>query len=161
MPGRSRSGLVSPAWGLLEGVETLTEIAQARAESNAAADFRFLFVSPDELPPGFKRPEGDDASVTLSYRDALELGRRAAHELASRGVARGDKVLLVLPTGPGFLAAFLGCQLLGAIPVPAVPPYSLRAIDEYVGRIVRLATNAQVRAVVTIDKLVPVFRLAR
>src|SRR6185369_16394128 len=71
------------------------------------------------------------------------------------------KVLIVLPTGPGFLAAFLACQLLGAILVPAVSPYSLRAIDEYVARIVRLATNAHVRAVVTIDKLVPVFRLAR
>jgi acyl-CoA synthetase (AMP-forming)/AMP-acid ligase II len=147
----------------LNGVETLGEIAQVRGEaSTGSADFRFLFVGEDELPSSFpQQPEGDDQAVTFSYREALELGRRAANALASRGVERGDKVLLVLPTGPGFLAAFLGCQVLGAVPVPAVPPYSLKTIDEYVSRIARLATNAHVRAVVTIEKLVPVFRLAR
>ncbi|MEZ0229053.1 MAG: fatty acyl-AMP ligase, partial [Planctomycetota bacterium] len=159
---QGRSGVASPSFGLLEGVETLTEIAQIRAEQKVnGAGFRFLFVNEDELPPTFARPSGEDQSVALSYADAYDIARRAAYHLASRGVGRGDKVLIVMPTGPGFLAAFIGCQLLGAIPVPAVPPYSLRTIDEYVARIVKLATNAHVRAVVTIDKLVPVYRLAR
>lgn len=160
--GIGKTGVASPGFGLLQGVETLTEIAQIRAEQKlAGSGFRFLFVNEEELPPNFTRPSGDDHSVALSYSDAFEIARRAAFHLASRGVGRGDKVLIVMPTGPGFLAAFIGCQLLGAIPVPAVPPFSLRAIDEYVGRIVKLATNAHVRAVVTIEKLVPVFRLAR
>ncbi len=159
---QGRSGIAQPSFGLLEGVETLTEIAQIRAEQKSSgAGFRFLFVNEDELPPTFARPSGEDKSVALSYADAYDIARRAAYHLASRGVGRGDKVLIVMPTGPGFLAAFIGCQLLGAIPVPAVPPFSLRTIDEYVARIVKLATNAHVRAVVTIEKLVPVFRLAR
>jgi acyl-CoA synthetase (AMP-forming)/AMP-acid ligase II len=158
-----RSQVAAPSFGLLEGVETLAEIAQVRAEQNPGSPsaFRFLFVNEGELPAGIPRPEGDDSSVPLNYREAFDVARRAAYHLASRGVGRGDKVLLVLPTGPGFLAAFLGCQLLGAVPVPAVPPFSLRNIDEYVARIVRLATNARIRAVVTIEKLVPVFRVAR
>jgi fatty-acyl-CoA synthase len=159
---QGRSGVASPSFGLLEGVGTLTEIAQIRAEQKVnGAGFRFLFVSEEELPPDFMRPSGEDQSVALSYADAYDIARRAAYHLASRGVGRGDKVLIVMPTGPGFLAAFIGCQLLGATPVPAVPPFSLRTIDEYVARIVKLATNARVRAVVTIEKLVPVFRLAR
>jgi acyl-CoA synthetase (AMP-forming)/AMP-acid ligase II len=162
LSGRHLSEVAAPTFGWLEGVETLSEIAQVRSEQAASqAGFRFLFVNKDELPPGFTQPAGEDSSVAVGYRDAFEIARRAAFHLASRGVGRGDKVLIVMPTGPGFLAAFLGCQLLGAVPVPAVPPFSLRTIDEYVGRIVRLATNAQIRAVVTIDKLVPVFRVAR
>lgn len=158
--GPDRSTVAVPSFGLLDGVATLAEVAQARAEQKAGG-FRFLFVSEDELPPAFPRPSGDDQSIAVSYSDAFEIARRAAFHLASRGVGRGDKVLIVMPTGPGFLAAFIGCQLLGAVPVPAVPPFSLRTIDEYVARIVKLATNAHVRAVVTIEKLVPVFRLAR
>src|SRR5436189_183992 len=90
----------------LPGVETLGELLLARAEAPRADDFRFLFVDEDDLPATFQhRPSGDDLSVTFSYADALAIARRAAHVLAREGVEKGDRVLLVLPTGPGFLAA--------------------------------------------------------
>jgi acyl-CoA synthetase (AMP-forming)/AMP-acid ligase II len=151
----------------LDGVGTLSEVLRLRARQESQGDtFNFLFVNDDELPPNFPHPisppgPGSDRSVAFGFRDAYAIARRAAHVLAENGVERGDKVLLVLPTGPAFHAAFWACQALGAVPVPAVPPYSLRTIDEYVARIVRLATNAHVRAVVTERRLVPVFKVAR
>jgi benzoate-CoA ligase family protein len=38
--------------------------------------------------------------------------------LRARGVSRGDRVALVLPDSPAFIAAFLGAAKIGAIPVP-------------------------------------------
>jgi long-chain acyl-CoA synthetase len=43
---------------------------------------------------------------------------RIALELEARGVARGDRALLHGPGGPGWVAAFWGCLLRGAIVVP-------------------------------------------
>lgn len=175
-PGTSSSDTPAPrsSCGWLEGVNTLSEVLRRRAEQEAQGDdFRFLFVNDpltvenkghgeSAIPETFPHPTGnDDHSVAFSFRDAYAIARRSAHALAEEGVQRGDKVLLVLPTGPGFHAAFWGCQVLGAIPVPAVPPYSLRTIDEYVARIVRLATNAHVKCVVTEKKLIPVFKVAK
>ena len=55
-----------------------------------------------------------------------ELDRRAselAGGLASRGVRRGDRVVLWLPNEPVFAEVLLGCMRLGAIPVMALPAH--------------------------------------
>ncbi|WP_284209369.1 class I adenylate-forming enzyme family protein, partial [Chitiniphilus shinanonensis] len=44
-----------------------------------------------------------------------------AGRLADHGVTAGERVILLLDNGPTFIAAFLACQQLGAIPVPASP----------------------------------------
>ena len=59
-----------------------------------------------------------------------ELDRRArwlAVELVARG-ARGQRVLLVLPPGIDFVAAFFGCLYAGAVAVPVDPPQSARTL---------------------------------
>ncbi|GAB0107717.1 long-chain fatty acid--CoA ligase [Nocardia sp. JMUB6875] len=57
-------------------------------------------------------------SVTLSY---AELARRSAvfaGHLAESGVAVGDRVLLVAPTVPEFVIAYLGAHVAGAVAIP-------------------------------------------
>lgn len=44
--------------------------------------------------------------------------RSVASRLLRRGAAPGDRVLVLLPNGPGFFAAFYGAQRAGAVPVP-------------------------------------------
>lgn len=82
--------------------------------------------------------------------------RRAAGTLRAAGVRSRDRVALILPTGPGFFDAFLGCAVLGAVPVPLYPPVRLGRLDEYVARTaamlaavdaVALVTDARVRRV--------------
>ena len=50
----------------------------------------------------------------LSYGELRDLAHRAAHLLATRGVARGDRVALLLPNHPAFPVALLGSLWLGA-----------------------------------------------
>lgn len=60
-------------------------------------------------------------AATLSYRDVACLCAGAAEVLRSRNVAPGDRVLMLLPDSPAFVAAFLGSVAIGAIAVPVNP----------------------------------------
>ena len=57
--------------------------------------------------------------------------QRMAGALAERGIRAGDRVAMVLPTGPDFMDAFFGTLLAGAVPVPLYPPVRLGRMDEY------------------------------
>jgi acyl-CoA synthetase (AMP-forming)/AMP-acid ligase II len=73
----------------------------------------------------------DEAETRLSWREIFARARRTAGALAELGVAPGDRVAIVLPTGADFLDAFFGAQLAGAVPVPLYPPVRLGRMDEY------------------------------
>ncbi|HKS95013.1 MAG TPA: benzoate-CoA ligase family protein, partial [Terriglobia bacterium] len=67
---------------------------------------------------------GDSTAVIagdeqLTYREVATLVGRTANAFASGGVARGDRVLLLLLDSPAFVTAFWGAIKLGAVPVPA------------------------------------------
>ncbi len=51
----------------------------------------------------------------FTYRQLDELCSRSANVLAAIGVRRGDRVAVVLPNVPAFLAAYLGALKLGAL----------------------------------------------
>jgi acetyl-CoA synthetase/medium-chain acyl-CoA synthetase len=59
------------------------------------------------------------AEHKLTFRQIAALSRRAANFLSSYGIARGDRVLLMLPRVPQWWVAMLGLIRLGAVPVPA------------------------------------------
>ncbi|HEY4048091.1 MAG TPA: aminotransferase class III-fold pyridoxal phosphate-dependent enzyme, partial [Acidobacteriaceae bacterium] len=64
-----------------------------------------------------EREQVQDISYGQFYRGAA----RIAAGLCDR-TEPGDRVMLLYPTGPDYLAAFLGCQLAGVIAVPCYPP---------------------------------------
>jgi benzoate-CoA ligase family protein len=64
------------------------------------------------------RPAFRHDGATLSYEDVAALSARAANGLMAIGVAPGDRVALVLPDSPAFVATFLGAIRMGAIAVP-------------------------------------------
>ena len=66
--------------------------------------------------------------------------------LRERGIARGDTVALMLPTGLDFLRAFQGILLAGAVPVPIYPPVRLDRLEEYARRQSAILADAGVRA---------------
>jgi acetyl-CoA synthetase len=60
--------------------------------------------------------ESFDGSVReLQWGELQDLANQAAHTLAARGVARGDRVAVVLPPTPAAAAVFFGTWKLGAI----------------------------------------------
>ena len=119
-----------PELALFQG-DTLTDLIVERAREPERIALRF----------------GLDHAHT--YADVLASARRAAAVLVRHHVAAGDRVLVMLPTGPEFVAIFFGCQLLGAIPVPVVPPWSRARLDAHLERIARIARIARPMATVT------------
>jgi benzoate-CoA ligase family protein len=55
---------------------------------------------------------------SLSYAEVLALVNRTGNGLRALGVEPGDRVLLVLPDGPEFAAAYFGAAKIGAVAVP-------------------------------------------
>jgi long-chain acyl-CoA synthetase len=64
------------------------------------------------------RPALVGETGTVTYAAIERRTRAAAGALSERGVAPGDRVALMLPNGPAFVAATLGALRLGAIVVP-------------------------------------------
>ena len=112
------------------------------------------------MDPKGPKVDGEN-SQAYSYAEVLQSASRAADYMLQRGVTKGSKVLIVLPTGPGFMSTFMGCQLLGAIPVPAVPPYGLNRLDEYFAKTSNLLISSEAMGIVTCRKLLPLFKAAR
>jgi acyl-CoA synthetase (AMP-forming)/AMP-acid ligase II len=67
----------------------------------------------------------------VSFARIRERARSVAADLVRRGVAKGDRVAIVLPTCPEFVETFFGVLCAGAIPVPLYPPLRLGKLDEF------------------------------
>ena len=53
-----------------------------------------------------------------SYGEVLRIARRLAREMESRGIAKGDRVVLWGDNSAEWASAFFGCVLRGAVVVP-------------------------------------------
>ncbi len=58
---------------------------------------------------------------TYGYRVFHRLASAAAKRLAAQGLQRGDRLCVVFPNGPEFLAYYFGAHLLGVVLVPINP----------------------------------------
>jgi fatty-acyl-CoA synthase len=125
---------------------------------------------------GFVFVRADGIERFCSFKEIhAETARRGAR-LAARGLAKGDRLALVIPDGDEFVLSFLAAIVAGIVPVPMYPQLSFRNIESYhetVAHIVRasgakalLTTTATrtfvepvlrkvdaLRAVITIDEL--------
>jgi acyl transferase domain-containing protein/acyl-CoA synthetase (AMP-forming)/AMP-acid ligase II/NADPH:quinone reductase-like Zn-dependent oxidoreductase/NAD(P)-dependent dehydrogenase (short-subunit alcohol dehydrogenase family)/acyl carrier protein len=63
----------------------------------------------------------DGATTEVTWAQHDRESRRIAAKLQSLG-ALGERVLLLYPPGPEFIAAFSGCLYAGAVAVPTFPP---------------------------------------
>jgi len=74
--------------------------------------------------PAGRHPErvaiaGEPREVT--YAELAVLSNRVGNALREQDVTRGDRVLILLPDSPEFIAAFFGAAKIGAIAVPVNP----------------------------------------
>ena len=65
---------------------------------------------------------------TVSYQELNEQANRVAGGLESLGIAKGDRVAMMLPNIPEFVYSFFGIQKLGAVAVPFNTMYKGREI---------------------------------
>ena len=117
----------------MAAVTTLTGFLERAARSDAVV--RFLDRREEE--------------TTLTYGELYARARQVAGGLLEMGIHPGDRVALILPTGPGFFDGFFGAMLAGAVPVPIYPPVRLGRLDEYHQRTARMLDSVQARLLIS------------
>jgi long-chain acyl-CoA synthetase len=71
-----------------------------------------------------------DGGRAVSYGELAGLARSAARTLHRHGVGHGDRVAIVLPNAPSYVAALFGTFWLGAVAVPLNVLLRTREIEE-------------------------------
>lgn len=126
------------------GASTLGQLLLERSRSQRD-DLRLLHSTDHR--------DSKDDSLVVCFGELAERARRGASVLARRGVTSGDRVLLLLPTGLDFLTVFFACQLLGAIPVPLVPPWSPERAASHIEQMRAIADRCRANLTVVSDRV--------
>jgi len=129
-------------------VSTLARALQHRAARNG-----------DETHIHLLEDDGSERKIT--YAGLLAKAERVASGLSSLGVARGDRVVIVLPTSEDFFVSFAGALCAGCVAVPFYPPLGLMDLEAYVARQARLLDDAGARVIVTDERFRPAAALIR
>lgn len=69
--------------------------------------------------------DGEKEEVSITYR-GLDLKARSIGATLQTYTKKKDRVILLLPSGLEFIAAFLGCLYANVIAIPLPPPHPLR-----------------------------------
>jgi fatty-acyl-CoA synthase len=95
----------------------------------------------------FVRPDGSERFFT--FHDLCEETTRRGAALAARGLAKGDRIALVIPDGDEFVLSFLGAVMAGIVPVPMVPQLSFKNVQSYHETVVHIAEASGAKALLT------------
>ena len=95
------------------------------------------------------------APQTLTWRQFATEADACAATLAAHGVSAGQRVAIVVDDNRRFSVAFIGCVLLGAIPVPIQPPNVTRKREHYQEHVAAIVRSADARWLVRTGLAVP------
>jgi 1-acyl-sn-glycerol-3-phosphate acyltransferase len=146
-PGRIAAPEAAPAVGL-EGTDlpiaatTLVEVLDWHGRR-----------TPDRVWATFFEDAGNGPRLT--YGALLAAAERLGAGLQALDVAAGDRVALMLPTGPEYFEAFFGILLAGAVPVPLYPPPRPSQIAEHLERQAAILANCGASLLLTTDEILP------
>ncbi len=141
---------------VIAGVSTLGEIRRviAQLESPVAS-----VPSNDTMVAALEAAARADAELftfhstkgqpRLSARALLAEAHRWSVLFRTRGVVHGDRVVLLMPTGPAFVSALLGAMLCGAAAVPLASPMTFGSIDPFLRNLRLVLDSADPRLLVT------------
>src|SRR3954470_23906625 len=73
-----------------------------------------------------------EAPIRFTWGELVAASRKAAAQLAARGVRRGHVCALILRHHPAFYALYLGASALGAIPAVLAYPNARLHPDKFV-----------------------------
>lgn len=154
-----------PAEDAPSGAEAAPAAAAAPPQHEEPLQRPWLQHYPQEVAPTLTYPDcsiaqfladavnryPDHAAVyfmgkTLTYREVHTAAVRLAVELASRGIAKGDRVAIMLPNCPQAVISYYGVLLAGAIVVQTNPLYVERELEH------QLQDSGAV-AIITLDLL--------
>jgi amino acid adenylation domain-containing protein len=132
----SKKSLDSGGKFVVENCSTIVELLKYRASSQSQKT-AFTFLE-----------DGKTETETLTYGE-LDRRARAIAARLQRSNLRGERALLLYPSGLDYIAAFFGCLYAGVIAVPAYPPQNQRKAP----RIRAIAADAEAKIILTTDTL--------
>lgn len=91
--------------------------------------------------------------AVLPYADLRLKALRFARCLIGGGISRGERLIILADTWPGFCVGFFGAQYAGVIPVPVSLPVGLGAKDSYISQLSRQITAAGATAILAPEEL--------
>jgi 8-amino-7-oxononanoate synthase len=118
------------------GVQTLVDVLEYRARQQ-----------PPQVVFRFLQSDGRE-KATITFLELQQRARAVATRLGDL-VVPGDRVMLLVPPGLDYIAAFFGCLYAGAIAVPAYPPNPRRADP----RVARMAADCGARVALVASTL--------
>ena len=83
------------------------------------------------MPRGFVFIRADGTERFCSFKTIDEEAERRGAHFAARGVAKGDRVAIVVPDPDEFVLSFLGAIYAGGVPVPMYPQLSFKNVETY------------------------------
>lgn len=98
-------------------------------------------ADPDK--PALTWCDASGAAQTFTFAEIARLSRRFANLLATHGVGRGDRVIVMLPRLPQWQVAMVGALRAGAVPIPCIEMLTERDVAY------RVAHSGAVAAVTT------------
>jgi acyl-CoA synthetase (AMP-forming)/AMP-acid ligase II len=90
----------------------------------------------------------DGTVCDLTYGELHERATWAVAALRERGVRRGDRVVVALPSSAEFFAIYMGCLFSGVIPIVVPAPREKISTDIYCGQLTPLVMFTQAKALV-------------
>jgi acyl-CoA synthetase (AMP-forming)/AMP-acid ligase II len=112
----------------------------ARAIEDAAQSARNGFRFVDET---------SSAEPFFTYAGIERATARFGGALQASGLAKGDRVALILPDNQDFVFAFLGALRAGVVPVPIYPPAGLRKLGGYLDSTLHIVKKSGAKLLVT------------
>src|SRR5450631_3113002 len=102
---------------------------QVPARYNIGVDVcdRWAALDPDRLAISHAWPDGREDAI--SYGWLRETSNRLANVLRGHGIARGDRVAIVLPQSPEVAASHIGIYKLGAVALPLAVLFGVDALS--------------------------------
>lgn len=111
------------------GAQTLIEMLAFHVEKHGTRPHIFLW-------------QGEDDERSITYADLDRGARATARGLLEKGLAPGDRVAIMLPTGAPFFEAFYGVIYAGGVPVPIYPPFRRTQVEDHLRRQAGILRNA-------------------
>ncbi len=107
--------------------------------------YQILSTTAVETPDA---PATSFLGATLTFREIKQLTDRLAAALVRVGVAKGDRVGIMLPNCPQYIVAAFATLRLGAVVVNINPIYTPREF-------LNIATDSGIKVLITLDRLAP------
>jgi fatty-acyl-CoA synthase len=107
---------------------------------------------------GYTFLDNDLNPTDWSFAEVCLEAKRIGASLLAHGLAKGDRVALVLNSPEDFVLSFLGAISVGIMPVPLYPPLALGRMDNYIDRAAGILRVSGARVLLTTREFFPVLQ---